>query len=138
MKFLQKNQSQFNIGVTYTNNTEALAQTPILDLNLGGAYGGRLTSCSVQFNSNFQTYAYIKITIDGIDLEPGNFQQPSQTSGTFNLVASGDYWELPSNSHLKIFAYNQGGASSTQSMLIDVIITAKLYPGPIDSSNPPS
>jgi len=132
--YLQKNLAQYNNSVLYTNNTEALAQTPIVDMVAGGAYGGRLTGLSMGMNQNFQTYAYFKIVIDGVELDPNTFQQPSASFNTFNLVAAGDYWELPKGSHIKIYAYNQGGATSGQSMVFDVIITVKQYAGPITST----
>ena len=115
------NIAQFNNSISLSQTTPS--QTPIFSMNIGGSYGAVLTSLSLAFNTSAQNGASFLTTIDGIDITPNQYQQPSQTFNTFNYVASGDKWEIDANAQLKIYAYNSNNAST--SMLFDIIATVK-------------
>ena len=123
----------YALNINQFNNTISSAQTtepsqPILEYNIGGAYGGIITSLSLAFNTQAQQNSYFKTTIDGVLITPQEFQAPSQTFNTFNYIQSGDTWELEPNATLKIYAYNQTGSGS--GMLFDLIATIKQRPAP--------
>lgn len=121
------NIAKFNNTISATQTTEP--SVPILQYNIGGSYGGIITSLSLAFNTQAQQNAYIKTTIDGILISPQEFQAPSQTFNTFNYIQSGDTWDLEPNAKLNVYAYNFTGLGS--GMLFDLITTIKQRPAPL-------
>lgn len=118
------NISKFNISIPLGDTTPQ--SIPVFSQNIGGAYGGLITSLSLAFNTAAQQGCSIWTSIDGVDIYPNAYQQPSQTFNTFNYIQSGDSWDLDANAQLKIYAYNSQGASN--SMLMDIIATVKQRP----------
>ena len=118
------NVAQFNLVIPLTQT--APAALPIFQKNIGGANGGLITSLSLAFNTAAQQGARIYVSIDGVDIYPNDYQQPSQTFNTFNYIQSGDSWDLDPNAQLKVFAFNSNSASTT--MLMDIIATVKQKP----------
>ncbi len=119
------NIAQFNIPIQATQTTPAL--NPIFSKNIGGSYGGIITSLSLAFNTSAQQNCNFWTMIDGIDIAPNEYQLPSQTFNTFNYIQSGDYWTLDANAQIKIYAYNQTGTGTN--MLLDLISTIKQNSG---------
>lgn len=114
-----------NNSISATQTTEPA--TPISDYNIGGAYGCRLYALSLGYNSSAQVNAYFKVVVDGIFINPSTFQLMSQVFNTFNFIAAGDYWEVPPNAHLKVYAYNQQGSSGNTGMVFDLLADARQY-----------
>lgn len=110
---------QLNISIPYTQNTPALAATPIFSASASG-YGSAMYSFAMIVDANTQKNYYFMLEIQGITISTSSqwFQFP--TSLGYNPIAEGIAWQLAPNALIQLYAYNFNSSTTDGTLSVSI------------------